>query len=68
MNRKRKILVLYCLLFLICDFLSAQNYNLRIDGLSSKNYVQTPEMSAIRKIALSSVNYSTGTEIGRAHV
>ncbi len=61
MNRKRKILVLYCLLFLICDFLSAQNYNLRIDGLSSKNYVQTPEMSAIRKIALSSVNYSTGT-------
>lgn len=46
---------------MFCVFLSAQNYHLRIDGIGSKNYVQTPEMSAIRKVALSAVNYSTGT-------
>lgn len=39
----------------------AGNYSFRIDGLYKKNYVQTPEASAIRNIALSSVNYSTGT-------
>lgn len=61
MKRKYSILIPICIQLLFCNILLAQNYNLRIDGLGSKNYVQTPEMSAIRKIALSSVNYSTGT-------
>ena len=61
MKQKYPILMSICIQLLFCNILSAQNYNLRIDGLGSKNYVQTPEMSAIRKVALSSVNYSTGT-------
>lgn len=61
MNIKVRIIASIYLLLIGSTSLFAQNYNLRIDGLSSKNYVQTPEMSAIRRVALSSVNYSTGT-------
>lgn len=49
------------LILVVNTSLFAQQYNLKIDGIYSKNYVHTPEMSAIKQIALSSVNYSTGS-------
>ena len=61
MDTKVRIVTAIFLLLQSSPILFAQNYNLKIDGLCSKNYVQTPEMSAIRRVALSSVNYSTGT-------
>ena len=60
-DTKVRVVTAIFLLLLSSPILFAQNYNLKIDGLCSKNYVQTPEMSAIRRVALSSVNYSTGT-------
>lgn len=55
-----RFLACVCLGLLNSIPLAAQAYNFKIDDLYNKNYVQTPEMSAIKQIALSSVNYSTG--------
>lgn len=55
-----QFLACVCLGLLNSIPLAAQAYNFKIDVLYNKNYVQTPEMSAIKQIALSSVNYSTG--------
>lgn len=60
-KNKKKVIFIVALLLLTNASLFAQKYNLKIDGIYSKNYVQTPEMSAIKQIALSSVNYSTGS-------
>lgn len=61
MKFKYKILISICFLLQTSRFILAQNYSFKIDEIGTKNYVQTPEMSAIKKVALSSVNYSTGT-------
>lgn len=60
MNTNNKILFAICL-FLYSSHIFAWNYSFKIDGLYKKNYVQTPEISTIKQIAMSSVNYSTGS-------
>lgn len=55
-----RFLTCVCMVMLNNTHILAQPYNFKIDNLYSKKYVQTPEMSTIKQIALSSVNYSTG--------
>lgn len=62
MNTKQRIGTVTFVLLLTYFSLFGQQYNtFKIDGLYSKNYVHTPEVSAIRRVSLSSVNYSTGS-------
>ena len=61
MNHKKRF-IFGLFLYLGCNVVAmSQRYNLKIDGLLSKKYVQTPEVNSIRQVSMSSVNYSTGS-------
>lgn len=60
MNAKSLMIISLCLIMETHVPIYADGYDFQIDGMYKKNYVQTPEMSHIRQVSMSSVNYSTG--------